>query len=653
MSNNSFYVTTPIYYVNDVPHIGHAYTTILADVLARYHRLLGQPTFFLTGTDEHGQKVQKAADKNGLTPQEHCDKLVTRFQDLWVKLGITNDDFIRTTQKRHKDIVAKNLQILLDKGLIYADSYKGWYCVRCERFYTEKDLDNGKCPDCKDVVTELEEQNYFFKMSMFQQWLIDYINDHPKFIQPENRRQETLGFLTHEKLDDLCISRPSDRLAWGIPLPFNEKYVTYVWFDALINYISSIGYLEDEEKFNAWWPASVHLIGKDILRQHSVFWPIMLKAMELPMPETIFAHGWWLVDGGKMSKSDGNVINPFDMIDKYGVDAFRYYLMSAMTLGMDASFTEDLFVERYNAELVNDLGNLASRVITMIERNCNGAMPAFTEPGENEQELVKTTLEATEIIANAVNNFQLDKGLASVLNAVRIGNKYFDTMKPWKLAKDGDLEKLSAVLRHVAESLRIVSGLLYPVMPAKMAELRRSLAIPEDALEPDIKRLTVWQGLVDGAPVKRNAHLFDRIMLKTDDEAAQKTKDKADKAKAKQEKQQPAKEETPVNVISIEDVGKVSLKTAIICEAEPVKDANKLLRLIVKIGDETRQIVSGIAEYYKPEELIGKVIVVVANLKPATLRGVESAGMLLAAKKGKTLRLITTDGEIPSGADVG
>ncbi len=647
MSGNSFYITTPIYYVNDVPHIGHAYTTILADVLARYHRLLGDPTFFLTGTDEHGQKVQNAANKNNCTPQEHCDRLVTRFQDLWVRLGITNDDFIRKTQPRHKDIVAKNLQMLMDKGLIYSAPYKGWYCVPCERVFTEKDLVNGKCPDCGRDSEEHEEKNYFFKMSAFQQWLIDYIEANPKFIQPENRRQETLGFLKHEKLDDLCISRPKKRLAWGIELPFDKDYVTYVWFDALVNYISTVGYLADDEKFHKWWPASVHLIGKDILRQHTVFWPIMLRAMDLPMPKTVFAHGWWLVGDQKMSKSLHNVVNPFDMIDKYGVDAFRYYLMAAMNLGMDASFTEKLFADRYNAELANDLGNLASRVVSMINKNCNAQMPAYTEPGEDEKELVETTLGAVKYIGEAVNNFQLDRGIAAVMNAVRVGNKYFDAMKPWALAKAGETAKLNAVLRHTAETLRIVSGLLYPVMPAKMTELRRALAIPEEALVPDISRLSAWKGLIDGAVIDKPTPLFARVIFK--EEAPEEPQ-----ATAKKEAlPKGAKAEAPVNVITIEDVGKVVLKTAVVCEAEPVPNADKLLKLIIQIGDEKRQIVSGIAKYYKPEQLVGKTIIVVANLKPPVLRGVESAGMLLAAKNGNTLRLITTDGEIPSGTSIG
>ena len=640
MNENNFYITTPIYYVNDIPHIGHAYTTILADVLAQYHRLLGEKTFFLTGTDEHGQKVQRAAQQAGCTPLEHCDKFVVRFQDLWKRLGITNDDFIRTTQERHKTIVQKILQDFYDRDLIYSSTYKGWYCVPDERYFTEKDLVDGCCPDCHRPVEQLEEKSYFFKMGQYQDWLIDYIEQHPNFIMPENRRQETLGFLRSEKLGDLCISRPKARLSWGIELPFDTDYVTYVWFDALVNYISAVGYLADDAKFETWWPASYHLIGKDILRTHSVFWPTMLHAMGLPMPKTIFAHGWWLVGNTKMSKSLHNVVNPMDMIDKYGVDPFRYFLMAAMTLGQDASFTEKLFVERYNAELANDLGNLSSRVISMIKRNADGKIPAYSEPGDDEKELVDSTMTAVKEMAAAVQNMQLDRGLSIINNAVREGNRYFDKMKPWALAKAGDTAALGKVLRHTAECLRIVSGLLYPVMPSKMAELRKTLGLKEEDIVPSIDKLSIWKGLEDGAAVLDFTPLFPRVEpIKEEGDAADKDV-KKDAAK-------------PVNVITIDEVGKVQLKTAVVVSAEKVKDADKLLLLKIQIGDEQRQIVSGIAEYYKPEDLVGKTIIVIANLKPAILRGIESNGMLLAAKKGKTLRLVTTDGEIASGASVG
>jgi methionine--tRNA ligase len=383
MSDKSYYVTTPIYYVNDKPHIGHAYTTILADVLANYHRLLGVPTYFLTGTDEHGQKVQQAADKNGLTPQQQCDQTVVRFQELWKRLEITNDDFIRTTEDRHKVIVQEVLQDLYDRDEIYRADYQGWYCVACERFFAEKDLVDGNCPECGRKVDAIQESNYFFRMSKYQDWLIDYIETHPEFIQPDFRANETLGFLKTKKLQDLCISRPKSRLAWGIDLPFDKDFVTYVWFDALLNYITAIGYHPDETKrsadFSKWWPATHQLIGKDILTTHTVYWPTMLKAMNVPLPKTVFAHGWWLTGRTKMSKSLGNVVNPMEMVDRYGVDAFRYFLIAEMTLGQDASFTEEAFVRRYNSDLANDLGNLLSRTVNMLGRYCDGKFPAFAK----------------------------------------------------------------------------------------------------------------------------------------------------------------------------------------------------------------------------------------------------------------------------------
>ncbi|MDQ0290723.1 methionine--tRNA ligase [Oligosphaera ethanolica] len=648
MGHNSFYVTTPIYYVNDKPHIGHAYTTILADVLARYHRLMDEPTHFLTGTDEHGQKVQQAAKANNVSPLEHCNNTVVRFQELWQRLGITHDDFIRTTEPRHTQIVQAILSDLHERGLIYSASYKGWYCVPCERFYTEKDLVDGECPECHRNTEELEERSYFFKMSQYQDRLIDYIESHPEFIQPAHRRQETLGFLKKQPLGDLCISRPKARLSWGIELPFDHDYVTYVWFDALVNYISAVGYRTNNALFSQWWPASYHLIGKDILTTHTVYWPTMLMAMGVELPKTVFAHGWWLVGDTKMSKSLNNVVNPMAMIDQYGVDAFRYFLMAGMSLGQDASFTEKIFVERYNADLANDLGNLASRAIKMIERNFAGLMPPCAEIGDDERELATLCLAAAGSMAEAVKNMQLDNGLATVLATVREANRYFDKMKPWVLAKSGDLATLGRVLRHTMECLRIASGLLYPCMPEKMTILRRALGISEDAITPHMPRLSQWNVLSEGAKVALDEALFPRAEYKEDAPAA------APPAMAPTPKEKASKKGDAVpGVISIAEVGKVKLQTAEIIAAEPVANSDKLLKLQVRIDQDLRQIVSGIAKFYSPDSLIGKHVIVITNLKPAVLRGVESNGMLLAAEHQGVLRLITTDGPIPSGASVG
>lgn len=632
MKGDTFYVTTPIYYVNDKPHIGHAYTTLLADVLARYHRLLGVPTFFLTGTDEHGQKVQRAAEEAGMTPREQADATVVRFQELWRKLEITNDDFIRTTEPRHTRVVQAILQDLFDRDEIYKSEYNGWYCIPCERFYTEKDLTNGACPECGRDVEQITESNYFFRMGKYQEWLVDYIQEHPRFIQPDFRRNETLGFL-RKKLNDLCISRPKSRLAWGIDLPFDGDYVTYVWFDALVNYISGIGYRADDKQFRAWWPASCHLIGKDILTTHTVYWPTMLKAMDVPMPTTIFAHGWWLAADNKMSKSLGNVINPMDMAERYGVDAFRYFLMSEMTLGQDANFSEQIFVERYNTFLANDLGNLLSRVVKLIGTHCDGRLPAPGKAGTEENQLQDAVLAATAAMQDAIQTMRLDKGLEKIAGAVREANRYMERRKPWELHGRGQTELLGTVLYNATEALRIISGLLVPVMPAKMAELRKTLGIETD--QPDMKELERWGVLAPDTKISGTHALFPRVRQKKQTQSKPKDK-KVDKQ----------------DTIPFSDLKKIDLRTATVLEAERVEGTDKLMRLQIDLGAGKRQIVAGIAQHYTPETLVGKTIVVVANLEPARIRDVESNGMLLAAVEDKTMRVLTVDGDMPPGTPV-
>ena len=641
---SKYYVTTPIYYVNDKPHIGHAYTTILADVLASYHRLMGVPTYFLTGTDEHGQKVQQAADKNGITPQEQCDRTVVRFQELWERLEICNDDFIRTTQQRHKQVVREVLQELFDRDEIYKAEYEGWYCVGCERFFTEKDLVEGNCPECGRKVDSIVESNYFFRMSKYQDWLIEYIQTHPDFIQPAFRANETLGFLKNNPLQDLCISRPKSRLAWGIELPFDADFVTYVWFDALINYVSAVGYKSNDEQFKKWWPASCHLIGKDILTTHTVYWPTMLKAMGLEMPQSIFAHGWWLTGRTKMSKSLGNVVNPMEMIDRYGVDAFRYFLIAEMTLGQDASFTEESFIKRYNSDLANDLGNVASRVLNMISRYCEGNMPAvpLLESGSREEVLWSGVRTLAEEMEGMIGAMKLDASVGAVLAAVRRINVYLQEVAPWKLAKEsGNEEKVATCLYTAAECLRVCAALLYPVMPEKMAVLRQALGMQEST--PQLDKLASFGVLRSGSSTHQPESLFPRIDLK---------KQPAQKEKNPPKKEKKSEKPLPEGLISFEQVMRVQLRTARIVEAEKIEGADKLLKLQVDLGSEKRQLVAGIALHYTPEELIGKTIVVVANLKPAKLRGVKSEGMLLAASKADVLRLVTVDGDVPLGAAV-
>ena len=492
-----FYVTTPIYYVNDKPHIGHAYTTILADVLSRFYRDMGRNVFFLTGLDEHGQKVQQAAESKGVTPIEHCNKMAPRFVDLWRKLHIQYDDFIRTTEKRHSTIVQSLLQKVYDKGDIYEDSYEGLYSVSEERFITQKEADSG---DFRDV-RELKEKNYFFKMSKYQSRLIKHINDNPTFIQPEHRRNEVLGFL-RSPLEDLCISRPKNRLNWGIEIPFDKKYVTYVWFDALINYVSAIGYQSDEKKYNTFWPVNFHLIGKDILTTHSVYWPTMLMSAELPLPKGIFAHGWWLSDQTKMSKSLGNVVDPIDLIDSYGVDPIRFYLMKEMVLGQDANFSMDSFIKCYNSDLANDFGNLLSRVTNLINKFYDGALEPIFDDSIDGQDVKYAALDSMELSKNFMNDMKINEAINSIFNFVRKVNKYLEITAPWKLVKT-DIKKAGKVLYTAAESIRIISLLLSPVMPNRTESVMNALGTINRDLE--------WGKLVFEKKIQKQDPLFPRI----------------------------------------------------------------------------------------------------------------------------------------------
>lgn len=643
--SDSFYITTPIYYVNDRPHIGHAYTTILADVLARYHRLLGDEVFFLTGTDEHGQKVQQAAEKRSISPQAHADETVHRFTELWEKLEVTHNDFIRTTEDRHTEVVQEILQDLYDRGEIYRAEYDGWYDVTSETFVTEKEVEEGGPLEQQPNIIRIQESNYFFRMSKHQEWLIQYIEDHPEFIQPDFRRNETLGFL-RKPLTDLCISRPKSRLNWGIELPFDSEFVTYVWFDALVNYISAPGYLRRSEPFDAWWPASIHLIGKDILTTHTVYWPTMLKAMGLPLPEMIFAHGWWLSGAAKMSKSAGNVVNPMDMIDRYGVDPFRYFLISEMTLGQDAAFTEALFVKRFNSDLANDLGNLLNRATNMVCSYCDAKVPTppddLYQDGE-ELELWNQCMAAVDAMETGVRTMKPNQGLQAVLEAVRATNRFFELRQPWTLGKQGETQLLERTLYAGLEALRITSALLKPVMPGCMQELcnRIGMTEPETRLD-DLRRPAA---LTAGLPVTKGRPLFPRI-----DPVKETSEPPGKKSMNETPDKEPLKEED--GLITFDDFSKVDLRTARILEAEKIEGADRLLKISAMMGSEKRQIVAGIAQHYDPEDLAGKTVVLVANLKPAKIRGIESEGMLLAASKGESLRLVTVEGDLSSGAKI-
>ena len=494
--NNSFYISTPIYYVNDKPHIGHAYTTILADVIARFYRQLNYDTFFLTGLDEHGQKVQEAASNRKVEPQDHCNEMAPRFTELWEKLHISNDDFIRTTEERHKKVVQEFLQLVFDKGDIYKDEYTGLYSVSEERFITEKEAESGIFRDIK----ELKEINYFFKMSNFQTQLIEHIENNNNFIQPAHRRNEILGFLK-QPLSDLCISRPKSRLNWGIELPFDDEYVTYVWFDALINYLTATGYGEDDLSYNKWWPADCHLIGKDILTTHAVYWPTMLLSAGIPLPKTIFAHGWWLSDSSKMSKSVGNVVNPLDLIEEYGVDPVRYYLMREMVLGQDANFTMESFIKRYNSDLANDYGNLLNRISTLIKKNYDGLIPDKGEQTSSEEEIIKSAEALLNGMSNKIKEMKINDSIEDIMKFVSSINKYMEEQKPWKLIKE-DRVGAGTVLYTAGESMRVATILLSPVMPNRCAEVLHTFNSGK-SLE--------WGGLKPGVKLNDHETLFPRI----------------------------------------------------------------------------------------------------------------------------------------------
>ncbi len=510
-SDKSFYITTPIYYVNDVPHIGHAYTTIAADILSRYKRLEGTQVFFLTGTDEHGQKVEKAAQERGVDPKTHCDEMVVRFQSLWTRLNILNNDFIRTTERRHQEVVQKILQDLYDRGEIYQDNYDGWYCVPCERFWTEKDLMEGKCPDCLRSVNEISEKNYFFRMSKYQSWLIEYIENNERFIFPPSRRNEILGFL-RSPLEDLCISRPKKRLKWGIEIPFDTEYVTYVWFDALINYVSAMGYGSDEKSFSQFWPEAIHLIGKDILTTHTVYWPTMLKAIGLTPPKMVFAHGWWTIEGKKMSKSLQNVVEPHRLIDRYGVDAVRYFLVREVPFGVDGDFSHVAMVHRINSDLANDLGNLFSRALSMVVKYFDGLIPTPSDLKEVDRGLQEVSEKIFPQVSKQMDDLALNRALGSIWEIVNAGNKYIDETAPWALARvEKDRPRLGTVLYQTLESLRIVALLIASFIPSTSEKMWSQLGIEEDLWKQNLKENGKWGGLKPGRKVTKPIPLFPRI----------------------------------------------------------------------------------------------------------------------------------------------
>ena len=646
-SKKKFFITTPIYYVNDVPHIGHAYTTIAADVIARYKRLEGYEVFFLTGTDEHGQKVLQAARDLKIEPQEHVDKLHKRFKELWTRFNISNDDFIRTTEKRHKELVTHILKQLYDRKEIYKDSYEGWYCMPDERFWTEKDLVGGNCPECGREVDKIKEHNYFFKMSSYQSWLKEYIKLNDKFIQPTSRRNEVLGFL-EKPLGDLCISRPKERLPWGIPLPFDENYVTYVWFDALINYISAHGSFE-KNITPEFWPANHQLIGKDILTTHAVYWSTMLKAIGLDPPLNLFAHGWWTINGKKMSKSIGNVVEPNLLIDQFGVDAIRYFLLREVPFGLDGDFSHKSLINRINSDLANNLGNLLNRTMSMIGRYHDQMVPAPTLPTEDFG-LIDEFKKGIEDVHRLYDDLSYNKILERIWLLVDTTNKYIDTNSPWNLVKteNGKL-RLCTVMYNTVECIRSISILIYPFMPKSADTIMKQLGIEQTIEELGLESLKNWGGVKPGTKIQPGLQLFPRI----EDKEAEKFLSNVEPIGEKNKEQhQPPEIEGICDQVLIDDFMKIDLRTGKIIEAEKIKKSKKLLKLKVDIGSEIRQVVAGIAESYEPDHLLNRTIILVANLKPVKLMGIESQGMLLAANNNGQIVLAGFDLEPSKGIRV-
>jgi methionyl-tRNA synthetase len=637
MSEKTFYVSTPIYYVNDIPHIGHAYTTVAADTVARYKRLAGYDVFFLTGTDEHGQKIEQAASVKGFTPKELADNVVVRFKNLWEKLNISNDHFVRTTEEYHKKTVQAVFTKMKENGDIYLGEYEGWYCTPCETYWTETQLLDGNCcPSCRRETTKLKEPSYFFRMSKYQDKLLEHIEKNPDFIKPVSRRNEIISFIK-EGLRDLSVSRVS--FNWGIPVPGDEKHVIYVWIDALTNYISALGYPDRSDDFNRYWPADYHLVGKDILRFHTVYWPTMLLSIGVELPKSVFAHGWWTVEGQKMSKSLGNAIDPYWLADKFGVDPIRYFLLREVPFGLDGDFSFKALIHRINSDLANDLGNLLNRTLGMVKRYFNGVVPEYSVQDKLDDELADVIKKTFEDIDVHISNLAFNKALASIWELVSFLNRYVDTTAPWFLAKDeSKKDRLGSVLYCVLDGLRALSLMLYPFIPETSENMRNQLNTQKSIFKENFEDLKKVRTLESGQHLGKVKQLYPRLDEKEilNDVKELQEQDKEDK-----------KEE---NTVEFDDFAKLSIKVGQVVAGEKIKKSDKLLKLHVDIGTEERQIVAGIAKSYAPEDLIGKKVAVVTNLKPAKLMGVLSEGMILAAEKedGHAVLVINDDVKVGS-----
>ena len=643
MTRKSFYITTPIYYPSAKLHIGHAYCTTIADAVARFKRLTDYDVFFLTGSDEHGQKIQQKAEEEGVTPIAYVDKIVAGFQGLWQKLHISNDDFIRTTEERHQRVVQEVFRRIYEKGDIYKGKYKGLYCTPCESYWTERQLADGKCPDCGREVAEVEEDAYFFKMSHYADRVLAYIEEHPDFIQPVSRRNEMINFIK-QGLEDLCISRTS--FDWGIPVPIAPDHVIYVWFDALTNYLTPIGFLDDPEKFEKYWPADVHLVGKEIVRFHSIIWPCILMALDLPLPKMVYGHGWLIVDGDKMSKSKGNVVDPVQLIDEFGADAIRYFLLREINLGQDGNFSRDALITRINADLANDLGNLLHRTLNMIGKFQDGVVEEAQGESAIDRAFLADAESAIAAYEREMEEMKLQSAIKTTWAFVSRANKYIDETMPWALAKDAAKKReLTNTLYNLAESLRRISVLIEPFMPETAEKIWRQLGLGEDFSRVRFADVRTWGGFLAGTHVGSPEQLFPRIEVEAEEKPTMQGKEgsaaKSQEAQKKQGKAEKANVAAPADdVITIDDFNRVDLRVAEIQKAERVPDTAKLMRLTVSLGTEEREVVSGIAEFYAADELVGRKVVLVANLKPAKIRGIRSHGMILCTADESGLHLV-------------